>query len=114
LRNLISLEKTLPAEIDALKTILAVCEPQQRQAILDEVEGKRRAGQVKIGIFPLAASLVRAVASGTFMPSAGVAVAAARQAAAVVERRIVDARASGDIDPATLDPEIIAKLPPTI
>lgn len=94
--------------------LLAVCDPRHRQAVLDEVEGKHRAGKITTGIFPLAASLVRAVASGTFVPSAGIAVAASRQVAAAAERRVVEAKASSDIDLATLDPEIIAKLPPTI
>lgn len=114
MQELVFPAKALPVEVIALKDILALCPIERRQQVLDEVEGKLRAGKVTTGIVPLAASLVKAVVNGSFNASAGVVVAAGRQAAAAAQERLVQAEMLEKIDVSLLDPEIIAKLPPTI
>lgn len=114
MQELVFPAKALPVEVSALKDILALCPIERRQQVLDEVEGKLRAGKVTTGIVPLAASLVKAVANGSFNASAGIVVAAGRQAAAATQERLLQAEMLNQIDVSLLDPEIIAKLPPTI
>lgn len=56
-----------------------------RQAVLDEVEGARIAGQIRKGLVSYAQGIVKAVVRGTFVPSVGQRVASRRQRAAVPE-----------------------------
>lgn len=70
-----------PAELEILGQLIAGCRPENRQAVLDEVEGARLRGTLRAGIVPFGRALVRAEAEGAFVASQGVAVLAARRQA---------------------------------
>lgn len=99
----------------ALADMLVACNDECAQQILDEVEGTARANRITTGIVPLARSLARAVAAGTFTPSSGVAIRAEREAALRSAARLKE-----QVDPATPVPrppmnvEGLASLPPTL
>jgi hypothetical protein len=74
-------------EIEILRELVCDCPRQTAQDVLDEIEGCRRAGQIKVGPIPLAQSLIRSLNAGKFQISKGVAVQAERAADA---RRIAE------------------------
>ena len=71
--------KAEPLELKHLADLVAGCRPENRQAVLDEVEGSRQRGSLRVGIVPFARALCKAEGSGLFSPSAGVSVRAARE-----------------------------------
>lgn len=50
--------KVSPTEVASLEKAISILTPGQQQAVLDEVEGKRRRGKLRIGAVPLARYLV--------------------------------------------------------
>jgi hypothetical protein len=74
--------KAEPIELNRLANLVASCRPENRQGVLDEVEGARQRGTLRSGIVPFARSLVKAEGEGLFTESLGVAVRAARELAA--------------------------------
>lgn len=69
------------AELDVLRVLVAQCKPENRQALLDEVEGARLQKTLRVGIVPFARALLKADAVGAFVPSVGIAVQVAREQA---------------------------------
>lgn len=70
-------------ERDALAEIVKTIPTSQRQILLDETEGARRAGSIRSGLVPFAGALVRAMLAGTFTVSHAPAVAARRREQAI-------------------------------
>lgn len=81
LQNLV-FPKAEPVELKILADLVAGCRDDNRQALLDEVEGARQRGTLRSGIVPFARALVKAEGEGMFTESLGVAVRAARELAA--------------------------------
>lgn len=73
--------KAEPVELQILADLVAGCRDENRQPVLDEVEGARQRGTLRSGIVPFARALVKAEAEGMFTASLGVAVRAARELA---------------------------------
>lgn len=91
--NLIFPCKTEPAEKHQLLRILANCPTDERQAVLDEIEGASRRNTLRSGIVPFGRYLVSAVVNGTFNPNLGVGALAAREAqAAQIQRQVASSR----------------------
>jgi len=63
----------------AVSRLISELHPEQKQTLLDEIEGARRAGSIRKGIVPYAGGLVRAVKSGTFSVGYSPGVAAQRR-----------------------------------
>ena len=79
-------------ERDALAGILKTIPASQRQILLDETEGARRAGSIRSGLVPFAGGLVRAMLAGTFTVSQAPAVAARRREQAAHREQVSVAR----------------------
>lgn len=75
------------AERAALEALLGEVPAESRQTLLDEIAGAIAHQKIKVGLIPFANGLARAVQAGRFIPSLGVDVAAARQAAATAANR---------------------------
>lgn len=104
--------KANAVEIEALVGLLADCPVDDRQGVLDEVEGARQKGALRLGIVPFARGLVKASREGRFTLSLGVAVAAGRAVAAVQEHAVDAARSSaGHRPPESYTDEEIAAIP---
>lgn len=73
--------KAEPTELSILAELITRCRPDNRQAVLDEVEGARQRGTLRAGIVPFARALVKAEGEGMFTLSIGAAVQAAREQA---------------------------------
>jgi hypothetical protein len=96
--------KALPVERGELAKLLTECPPENRQEVLDEVEGAARRNALRAGIVPFGRYLVSAIENGRFAPSLGVQVRAEREAAAEAEaRKIAAARAMAAEAPAMTD-----------
>ena len=103
--------KALPVERGELAKLLTECPPENRQEVLDEVEGAARRNALRAGIVPFGRYLVSAIENGRFAPSLGVQVRAEREAAAEAEaRKIAAARAMAAEAPAMTDADA-ARLP---
>lgn len=106
--------KANAVEIEALVGLLADCPVGDRQGVLDEVEGARQKGALRLGIVPFARGLVKASREGRFTLSLGVAIAAGRAVAAVQEHAVESARSSaGHRPPESYTDEEIAAIPST-
>lgn len=71
--------KAAPVELQILAELAAGCRPENRQALLDEVEGARQQATLRSGIVPFARALAKAEGGNAFVSSLGVAVKAARE-----------------------------------
>ena len=76
----------------ALAVIVKTIPASQRQILLDETEGARRAGSIRSGLVPFAGALVRAMLAGTFTVSHAPAVAARRREQAAHREQVSVAR----------------------
>lgn len=107
--------KANAVEIEALVGVLADCPVVDRQGVLDEVEGARQKGTLRLGIVPFARGLVKASLEGRFALSLGVAIAAGRAVVAVQEHAIDAARSSaGHRLPESYTDEEIAAIPSVV
>jgi hypothetical protein len=103
--------KALPAERGELLKLLRDCPPENRQEVLDEIEGAERRSTLRAGIVPFGRYLVSAIENGQFAPSLGVQVRAEREAAAEAEaRETAAAQARAKEAPAMTDADV-ARLP---
>lgn len=66
------------AERDELEKLISFCAVNDRQDVLDEIEGIRQGGGIKKGVVPLARALISKAAIGEFVLSAGQNVRAQR------------------------------------
>lgn len=80
LEDLVFPQGTSDVERNAVLALLTNCPAQHRQEILDEVEGARANGRLRLGVVPFTRHLVQAVELGTFTCTLGIAVQAARAA----------------------------------
>jgi len=117
LENLV-FPKAEPVELKILADLVAGCRADNRQAVLDEVEGARQRGTLRSGIVPFARALVKAEGEGMFTESLGVAVRAARELAqkhaqtAAAAAKPVQAGAAPAGDAHTWTQDEIDNLPP--
>lgn len=79
--NSLSLPKLPSEELNALlKTVLSECPENLQQDILDEIEGLRRLGRIKVNAISLARGLIKKAKNKEFILSAGIQVAKDRKA----------------------------------
>ena len=64
----------------ALGEMLKALHPEQQQIFLDEIEGARSAGTIRVGLIPFAGGLMRAMLAGTFTVGHAPTVASKRKA----------------------------------
>jgi hypothetical protein len=83
-------------EIDILRSLVAKCRPENRQAILDEVEGARQRGSLRSGIVPFARALAKAEADDAFIPSLGIPISINRQQAIANAQQLQASKAASD------------------
>lgn len=104
--------KVTPDELNELKNLILLCHVEFRQDVLDEIEGRRRAGGIRVGAIPLAADLIKKAANGKFRLSAGLLVRREHQIRRHNERAVSVATLSNF--PLSISEEAIAKLPPNL
>lgn len=81
----------------AVTGLLAALPSEQHQILLDELEGARAAGTIRVGLVPFAGALVRAMLAGTFTPSHSPAIATRRREQAITREQISVARSLPDM-----------------
>lgn len=89
-------------ERTAVEGLLTGIPPENHQSILDELAGAIAHRKIRYGVTPYVRSLVRAVQCGTFSPSLGVSIQAARQANEQQAAILKHATDIGPMDPAVL------------
>lgn len=87
----------------AVTGLLAALPTEQHQILLDELEGARTAGTIRVGLVPFAGALVRAMLAGTFTPSHSPAIATRRREQATKRELITVARGTPDISSKDLE-----------
>lgn len=102
-----------PTEKTAVESMLVGCPRAYRQDVLDELDGYKRAGEVRSSAIALTRQLIEAAKAGTFTLNRGVAVKDAREALAANARRLSAAR-DLQVDPASISTDALNKLPPNM
>ena len=87
----------------AVTGLLAALPTEQHQILLDELEGARTAGSIRVGLVPFAGALVRAMLAGTFTPNHSPAIATRRREQATKRELIAVARGAPDISSEDLE-----------
>lgn len=81
----------------AITCLLSALPTEQHQILLDELEGARSAGTIRIGLVPFAGGLVRAMLANTFTPGHSPRIANRRREQAHAQCQITTARSRPDI-----------------
>lgn len=87
----------------AIDGLLAALPLEQHQTLLDEVEGARAAGSIRLGLVPFAGGIVRAMLNGSFTPGHSPGVAARRREIANENLRQPSIRTIPDISASDLE-----------
>ena len=81
----------------AVTGLLAALPTEQHQILLDELEGAKAAGTIRVGLVPFSGALVRAMLAGTFTPSHSPSIATRRREQAITREQISVARSLPDM-----------------
>lgn len=81
----------------AINGLLSALPPEQHQILLDELDGARSAGTIRVGLVPFAGGLVRAMLANTFTPGHSPRIANRRREQAQAQCKITTARSRPDI-----------------
>jgi len=81
----------------AITGLLSALPPEQHQILLDELEGARSAGTIRVGLVPFAGGLVRAMLANTFTPGHSPRIANRRRELATNRDHISLARSHPEI-----------------
>lgn len=102
-----------PTEKPAVESMLVGCPPAYRQDVLDELDGYKRAGDIRASTIGLMRQLIEAAKAGTFKLSRGIAVKDAREVRVANAQRLSAAQQL-HVDPASISADALNKLPPNM
>lgn len=106
--------KVSASELVEITKMIALCDVNSQQAVLDEVEGIRQAGGVTRGVVPLMRALINKISSREFASSAGSAIRIQRERRTQNEKAIAAAVTPIIKFPQLDRTDFVATLPPNL